>query len=573
MTIEPNRLWEAWRTRRDASALRALAPEIRHLVSYARRSGCDAHTAEDVVQDALVDLVRERGPARDDVGPRAWLYRAVRAVVWSRRRSDVRRRRREHAAARPEAVEPGRPALDDREDVERLLRELDEADRELLVLRYLHDLEYREIAVVLGVSEGACRVRVHRAIERLRARAGPNAATALAALPLAEVADPARLLARLPACPSSASPATLGVTAMSTATKSIAAACALAVAAGVYWAGTQGTDDGEAPPRPATAELENLVAQVDESRAAATRAQRTERDLRRQLDELRAEHRSAHEVRKTASTEPAPPEPAATGAPASDEGLPERESPELRAIDAAHDLADELHVSPEVLALALAAYDALSGRDPRADAAERLAALEAHRGESYRALVALARGGLSHKCFARMARHAWRDGEEQAVIDALARDDLPVHSDWSLLRMLGAADSGLSRGYLLDLVRTEEDAGRLMSAAESLGDLAEARGLPFVEPALRRTEWSDAVRWSVQDSMIRMDATAAAEAFERHLRRPGADLLPSVVEALARIDRPRARKELDALLSDSRSDALGESEKNALLRLQRDLAH
>jgi RNA polymerase sigma-70 factor (ECF subfamily) len=46
---------------------------------------------------------------------------------------------------------------------------LSEADREVLVLRYLEQLPLREVAAVLGVGESAVKMRHLRALERLRA--------------------------------------------------------------------------------------------------------------------------------------------------------------------------------------------------------------------------------------------------------------------------------------------------------------------------------------------------------------------------------------------------------------------
>ena len=48
------------------------------------------------------------------------------------------------------------------------LDRLSERDRELLALRHLEMLSIREIAGVLGISEGAVKVRHVRALERLR---------------------------------------------------------------------------------------------------------------------------------------------------------------------------------------------------------------------------------------------------------------------------------------------------------------------------------------------------------------------------------------------------------------------
>ena len=48
------------------------------------------------------------------------------------------------------------------------LRQLDEADREILYLAYWEDLSREEIAVILGYSATNVRVRLHRARLRLR---------------------------------------------------------------------------------------------------------------------------------------------------------------------------------------------------------------------------------------------------------------------------------------------------------------------------------------------------------------------------------------------------------------------
>ena len=45
---------------------------------------------------------------------------------------------------------------------------LPDRQRECLALRYYLDLPHSEVARILGVSEGAARVRVHRALARLR---------------------------------------------------------------------------------------------------------------------------------------------------------------------------------------------------------------------------------------------------------------------------------------------------------------------------------------------------------------------------------------------------------------------
>ncbi len=161
--------WESWRRLRDPAAFEALVrPELGRALSFARSLGCSDADAEDVLQESLVRLAAERSDRPSRVGVRAWLYRTVRDRARSRRRSWWRRRSREARAARPEAAPARTGALEVREQVEQALAALPEAEREAVRLRYLQDLDYRDMAHVLGVSENACRIRVHRALEALK---------------------------------------------------------------------------------------------------------------------------------------------------------------------------------------------------------------------------------------------------------------------------------------------------------------------------------------------------------------------------------------------------------------------
>jgi RNA polymerase sigma-70 factor, ECF subfamily len=57
-----------------------------------------------------------------------------------------------------------------RDRVRSALAGLNERDREVLVMRHLEHLRTAEVAAVLGISEGAVKVRLLRALERLRGR-------------------------------------------------------------------------------------------------------------------------------------------------------------------------------------------------------------------------------------------------------------------------------------------------------------------------------------------------------------------------------------------------------------------
>ncbi|MBB5790694.1 SigE family RNA polymerase sigma factor [Jiangella mangrovi] len=133
----------------------------------------DPHTAEDLVQGALVKLVR-RWHKVDN--PEAYVRRTMYhdfAGRWRRRKAV-----REDSVA----VLPDRPVTDAADDVphrldlrQALLR-LTPRQRAVLVLRYYEDLPEREVAEILGCSVGTVRSQTARSLARVRALAPELAA-------------------------------------------------------------------------------------------------------------------------------------------------------------------------------------------------------------------------------------------------------------------------------------------------------------------------------------------------------------------------------------------------------------
>ena len=154
---------------------------LAQVYAYALYELADHHAAEDATERtflrALAALPRFREQARPEDGPeastfRVWLLRIARNVVANERRS----RRRRPAASLDVALGAGL-AISDGTDLEadavtrdeaaealRALRTLPDDRRRALVLRFVDELSTAEIAGVLGRSEGAVRVLIHRAL-------------------------------------------------------------------------------------------------------------------------------------------------------------------------------------------------------------------------------------------------------------------------------------------------------------------------------------------------------------------------------------------------------------------------
>ena len=117
------------------------------------------------IRPALRALAPVR-PARRSA--RTWLCQLARSTALDHFRSEERRRRREgrYALECPEAQEPSfgeglSPEL------EAGLARLSAAEREVLALRVVLDLDGESAARVLGISQTACSTRLSRALQKL----------------------------------------------------------------------------------------------------------------------------------------------------------------------------------------------------------------------------------------------------------------------------------------------------------------------------------------------------------------------------------------------------------------------
>lgn len=139
------------------------------LLGYAVRRVADPADAADVVAEAFLVAWRriDEAPAGDEARP--WLFGIARLVLANTHRGD-RRRLALADRLRAEVVAVVRPAdVDAATDVERALRRLPEDDREVLRLTAWEQLAHDEVALALGVSRSAARMRLHRARRRLAA--------------------------------------------------------------------------------------------------------------------------------------------------------------------------------------------------------------------------------------------------------------------------------------------------------------------------------------------------------------------------------------------------------------------
>jgi uncharacterized protein (TIGR03435 family) len=143
---------------------------IDRVYSVALRHTRNPHQAEEITQAVFVILARKSKHLRPGVILEGWLYQTARLTALTHIRSEIRRARREQEACMtkilnetdPEAWAQIAPLLD------AALAGLNETDRNAVVLRFFYGRSLGEIGTALGASEDTARMRVNRALEKLR---------------------------------------------------------------------------------------------------------------------------------------------------------------------------------------------------------------------------------------------------------------------------------------------------------------------------------------------------------------------------------------------------------------------
>lgn len=166
----------------EQAAIEKLAAEYRPV---ARRTAMgllgDPDAAEDVAQEAMIRMQASLPGFRGDADLGTWLHRVALNLSYDHLRR-VRRRHSEvpineaGATADPAAADPHRTVDSERARaaLRRAIDTLPDGLRETLVLRFVSELSYAEIARVTGTPEGTVASRIYRALDRLGSELEPK---------------------------------------------------------------------------------------------------------------------------------------------------------------------------------------------------------------------------------------------------------------------------------------------------------------------------------------------------------------------------------------------------------------
>jgi RNA polymerase sigma-70 factor (ECF subfamily) len=138
------------------------------LLRTCNRYLCSFHDAEEAVHETLLRVFHHLPKFKGESSFKTWLFR-----IAHNESMNILRKRKEHTSIDDLTEEP---LADDsaadhvwmNRELERLLRQLGQEDRTVIVFRTVAELEFQEIADILQQNLSTVKMRYQRAIEKLR---------------------------------------------------------------------------------------------------------------------------------------------------------------------------------------------------------------------------------------------------------------------------------------------------------------------------------------------------------------------------------------------------------------------
>ncbi len=144
-------------------------------MGLAHAEGVEA-VASEILQDAVFEALAHAERLEAGIQPRAWFLGIAANIIKRKRVEAAKLQQREVWIVDAERdffdqfaayAEPGKK-LEEDERVNEMLALVSKEDQEVLRLALLHELDMKTVARILHVTPGTARVRLHRAIHRLR---------------------------------------------------------------------------------------------------------------------------------------------------------------------------------------------------------------------------------------------------------------------------------------------------------------------------------------------------------------------------------------------------------------------
>ncbi len=125
--------------------------------------------SEDLTQDVFIKIIKYKTSYKNG-NFAAWIYTIARNIFSSYYQKTKKERSNEIDDDKLDANETlvSESNQDDLEHLQKALLKLSNSDRELIVMHRFQEIKYEQIAQIIGSNENAVKVKVHRALKKLK---------------------------------------------------------------------------------------------------------------------------------------------------------------------------------------------------------------------------------------------------------------------------------------------------------------------------------------------------------------------------------------------------------------------
>lgn len=155
---------------------------IDQMYSYGKALGVDDEALYDLIHDVFLHFFEHRNEIFDNDNVKYYLFRCLKNRMISEKRKEITMEEIDEsddyvfsiAVSGLDYIEEEEERKEIAEQIENMLCSLTGRQREAIYLRYMQELEYEEIAVLLNLTPKGTRKLIYRAIERMREQYGPT---------------------------------------------------------------------------------------------------------------------------------------------------------------------------------------------------------------------------------------------------------------------------------------------------------------------------------------------------------------------------------------------------------------